>query len=769
MKTDTCYCGENVSKLQEHVLQCTICKKKFHFECLKTGRPTPLEGDTFFALTCQECSDTGEERCTRQKLQWTQVVVLALYNLQLQGAGKCGYFRWKEHICAFIDKHWIHLFDASKKKTSTWHGTVAGALSAGCPKYFVSGQLELKESGWWKLTEMKPLSLDQESGQRHGKKQKLDSKESLAVKMEGLRTRARKTSIQAAIELKARRSVTQEAKDIRKTRSSTDSGTDFTMDVDKPISNMTVPQPPVLRTGRTTRSSSAVPSAQGAASEEMDVMADSQQDALDAMGKGSWFTEKDLKPPETVPQLLLMEDEALEDDSDFEIDPGSISPPRDEDTLMMDNTPDVVDILSALQHTDAVELNSTAMATVTKTVNTESETNFQGREEEEEEGQEEVQLAENKENEEDESDVESSENEHDAASESSDNSSVNENQNKPLKKENEITEVPPESKPPDPVYEPMSVYEEKRLLKKLNSIGSGVELDSETKRFRAKLRVRQLKRERGLPIFDLDATMAMLTGQRRDLELNYQMNPSHLPTSRFGYADYRVLDRFQMPSHSLPSQVPHFSSFLNRLVGTEDDQLQSICSPYTARFLKPFIRRDYESVSLKMKLFQEIISFPHRDDPSWEPPVLPPIDYCYVRPQHIPSVNALCREFFWPGIDLSECLQYPDFSCVVLYRKIVIGFAFMVPDVKYNEAYISFIFTHPEWRRCGIATFMLYHLIQTCMGKDVTLHVSATNAAMLLYQKFGFKPEEFILDFYDKYYPEDSKDCKHAFFLRLRR
>lgn len=53
--------------------------------------------------------------------------------------------------------------------------------------------------------------------------------------------------------------------------------------------------------------------------------------------------------------------------------------------------------------------------------------------------------------------------------------------------------------------------------------------------------------------------------------------------------------------------------------------------------------------------------------------------------------------------------------------------------------------------------------------KDITLHVSATNSAMILYQKFGFKPEEFLLDFYNKYMPEDSKECKHAFFLRLRR
>ena len=47
-----------------------------------------------------------------------------------------------------------------------------------------------------------------------------------------------------------------------------------------------------------------------------------------------------------------------------------------------------------------------------------------------------------------------------------------------------------------------------------------------------------------------------------------------------------------------------------------------------------------------------------------------------------------------------------------IFRHLVIGFGFMVPDVKYNEAYISFLFTHPEWRGAGIATFTLYHLIQ---------------------------------------------------------
>lgn len=55
------------------------------------------------------------------------------------------------------------------------------------------------------------------------------------------------------------------------------------------------------------------------------------------------------------------------------------------------------------------------------------------------------------------------------------------------------------------------------------------------------------------------------------------------------------------------------------------------------------------------------------------------------------------------------------------------------------------------------------------MGRDITLHVSATNPAIFLYQKFGFKMEEFIQDFYEKYLPGGSRECKHAFFLRLSR
>lgn len=61
---------------------------------------------------------------------------------------------------------------------------------------------------------------------------------------------------------------------------------------------------------------------------------------------------------------------------------------------------------------------------------------------------------------------------------------------------------------------------------------------------------------------------------------------------------------------------------------------------------------------------------------------------------------------------MTEALQYPEFSCVAHYRRLVVGCAFLVPDATHNEAYISFVLTRPEWRRAGIGTFMLYHLLQ---------------------------------------------------------
>ncbi|ORZ37844.1 hypothetical protein BCR44DRAFT_1497850 [Catenaria anguillulae PL171] len=83
-----------------------------------------------------------------------------------------------------------------------------------------------------------------------------------------------------------------------------------------------------------------------------------------------------------------------------------------------------------------------------------------------------------------------------------------------------------------------------------------------------------------------------------------------------------------------------------------------------------------------------------------------------------------------------EYLSYPEVTVVATYGQLVIGCALATPD-----GYLA----------------------------DVTLHVSANNPAMIMYQKMGFKPEEFIVGFYDKYYPEEGEQSKHALFVRLRK
>ncbi|KAJ8957659.1 hypothetical protein NQ318_017551 [Aromia moschata] len=198
-------------------------------------------------------------------------------------------------------------------------------------------------------------------------------------------------------------------------------------------------------------------------------------------------------------------------------------------------------------------------------------------------------------------------------------------------------------------------------------------------------------------------------------------------------------------------------------------RVEQILSPYSGIYLKPYIRRDAKTYPTWLRLMAELQLVANRKDKDYILPPRAPIDYTYVQPEHIPAINSICNQFFWPGIDLTESLQYPDFSCVVLYKKLIVGFAFLVPDVKHTENYLSFVFTRPSWRNCGIAKFMIYHLIQTSLGKDVTLHVSLNNPALFLYQKFGFKVENVVLDFYDKYFRSDVTDSKHAFFCRLER
>ncbi|XP_065610924.1 cysteine-rich protein 2-binding protein isoform X3 [Cyrtonyx montezumae] len=626
----------DASWMEEMSYYCEKCQKWIPASQLRE-QLSYLKGDNFFRFTCSDCSEDGKEQFERLRLTWQQVVMLAMYNLSLEGTGRQGYFRWKEDICAFIEKHWTFLL-GNRKKTSTWWSTVAGCLSVGSPLYFRSGAQEFGEPGWWKLVHNKPPTM----------------------KPEGEKLSA------SALKAKDR--------------------TPLTSPSPSPSLDFSAPGTPA--------SHSATP---------------------------SLLSEADLIPDVMPPQALFHDDEEMEGDG--VIDPGIEYVPPPSGTAgagaMIASRKKVKTAEQIKQEVESEEEKTERM---------------EGDSEDPEESNTSLQLR-------------------------------GRDKRKP--------QLEKDAKPRAPKHTSVSIYEEKLLLKRLEACPNALSMTPEARRLRRKLIVRQAKRERGLPLFDLDqvvnAALLLVDGIYGAKE-GVSRSPVGQATYRTTSQDFRILDRYQTVLPAMKGYRQQTTKFLYRLVGSEDLLSDhSIVSPYTSRVLKPYIRRDYETKPPKLRLLAEIWAYPHRNDLNWKAEPEAPIDYCYVRPNHIPTINSMCHEFFWPGIDLSECLQYPDFSVVVLYKKVIIAFGFMVPDVKYNEAYISFLFVHPEWRRAGIATFMIYHLIQTCMGKDVTLHVSASNPAMLLYQKFGFKTEEYILDFYDKYYPLDSKECKHAFFLRLRR
>ncbi|KAL1684193.1 hypothetical protein EV122DRAFT_272763 [Schizophyllum commune] len=144
-----------------------------------------------------------------------------------------------------------------------------------------------------------------------------------------------------------------------------------------------------------------------------------------------------------------------------------------------------------------------------------------------------------------------------------------------------------------------------------------------------------------------------------------------------------------------------------------------------------------------------------------------PLIYTCLAAEHLPQVHDLLQRTFWDGIDVSDSLEYSPERCtvVVLYKRVVVGVAIMSSP---QETYITYLAVRSGWEGCQIATRMIYHLVSLNPYKDITLHVSANNPAMLLYNRVGFKAEEFVLGFYDEFLPKDARASKNAFRLRLR-
>ncbi|OXU25676.1 hypothetical protein TSAR_006051 [Trichomalopsis sarcophagae] len=183
---------------------------------------------------------------------------------------------------------------------------------------------------------------------------------------------------------------------------------------------------------------------------------------------------------------------------------------------------------------------------------------------------------------------------------------------------------------PDDVRPLMSEREEEYLLQKIEQYKHLLDrAPPSVQRLYRKLAVRKLKRQYGLPILNIDTF-------GKDLEFK-----ALLQAKKKGNM---VLDRF------ISEDVSIF--FEQRLQGHCDPT--SVHSPYTNRLLKPFIRRDTSSKPLWLRVTNELLAKVNKKNPEWTPQTNAPIDYSYIRPQHIPAINSLCSQFFWPGVDCND-------------------------------------------------------------------------------------------------------------------
>ena len=94
---------------------------------------------------------------------------------------------------------------------------------------------------------------------------------------------------------------------------------------------------------------------------------------------------------------------------------------------------------------------------------------------------------------------------------------------------------------------------------------------------------------------------------------------------------------------------------------------------------------------------------------------------------------------------------------VAKYNNKIIGYGGMW--IIIDEAHITNIAVHPEFRRTGAGAFILENLVNICKSEAVismTLEVRDSNiAARNLYEKFGFLPEGVR----KKYYADNKEDA----------
>ncbi|XP_017469362.1 PREDICTED: cysteine-rich protein 2-binding protein isoform X2 [Rhagoletis zephyria] len=749
------YCKQPVAD-EDDYLECVECEYLVHAKCLRTCRPGDLLGDIFFDFTCADCMNlqynapstsssakaaVPRENFVRQRMSWFMIVALALYNLSVKSKGLShhGFFHWRSHIVSFINKNWDFLMEPGTRRRKNWFGSISGNLSHYSPDFFLSGQETIQKLGWWRLaqTNLTPKMIHRKyeefsqkrAQMRSDKRGQEDADNSDEEQHESKRRRqiysddeippitdgCSRTMPYMGRTPKVAKQLDIVDDDIKNFHQQQPLNTVQSSLMDFLAENLanddffsTLPNSatetlvggddkngflPLLETQNDnvglfdTSEAKYNPNSAVYESNTVYPVADKLKSFYDSEQHGDQKTSSVLSI-EQFPQEDSMQTSSEDsNDDDDEYQPRIIqvtnfqelnqSPKKDkagsiEETLLHKFGQEIKkEVKSDAEQSEAEDKHST------KKDENYGHTAGATQPESENEGEGVASIL--------------------GACKPSLFTKVPRRNWPWLVEESDEAEEEAKMKPfeQNESLIPISEYEEIELLHKLRKIFSmeeqcKIQIPAFIRRFYRKLCVREWKREHGKPLFNLDD------------HINGKCNVSHDAKSK-------IIDRYQQLI-SLSSESKR-KSFYARIAGSFDYEMFE--SPYSHRILHPFIYRDKEIAPPWLKLMCEL-----QFKVNGEYPFRSPIDFCYVRPNHIAAVNALLQTSFWPGIDMSECLSYPDYSVVALYKKLVVGCGFLVPDVGFNEAYISFMAVRPNWQRCGIGTFMLYHLIQWCCTRN---------------------------------------------------
>ncbi|KAJ2452459.1 hypothetical protein EV183_002906 [Coemansia sp. RSA 2336] len=728
-----CYCGMDYNE-GDPMLQCADCNQLFHWDCVSCLKAKPLRGDIFYRFKCNVCNEGKGEEYEREVLSWVQVIYLVLYHLSKEDP-KRSYFRWRENICQTIGDNWEGLFP-DKKKTATWQNTVAGCLSTHSA-LFKSGMEETQQSGNWALHEVAAPTRDRFRGptkpggrQRAGQSRRRDGAEKEILEVLG--ESKKRGGARHRVSFSDDEDDEDDRRRVRRAKRKR-------IDASKALAE----------------DSELLQSVELFTQLQRQQKQQQQQNGTDEAVKA----EDGLDVLDECSSLSSWSSEASE---------GSKSSLEKQGRAQTGSTKNK----EAAEGTKSAQ-NSQQSSKVAQPISSSNETS---------------------------SPTKRTENSHQQLQ--SENARLDSVQAiRPSQALAEAIAARPLFAPEEQASAALQPLSERMQWDISERIGASRQAMgvSAARRLRRRLQLRRLRRILGLPQFDIDRVVGIYMAHRqqawdpagtlgddsralvgRSDGYGAQHNAGENDDSRAQQGTLAASAGATTPADEKIKVTTYAHSFASRLLGRAvlRDNLTAAgpqVSPFHGRLLRPFIWRDTRAMpasSSELPMLQVLRSIRAREHRVFqrlgylaaEQPQRETIDYVHFQRGHLAQVNALLCQTFWPSIDMSEALQYPEFSIVALYKRRVVGCAFLTPD-----AYLTYVAVAAGWEAGGIAKYMVYYLTQTVPTKDVTLHVAATNVAMLLYQQLGFKPETYAPGFYKAYLPESSRVCPNAFFMRLRR